>query len=207
MTPAEIDTVLSSITFGYPFKAWGMQARRPPEANTWWLYYGAPSGTYTVEIHCHPPHRDGGTPIERGLVNSVYVPHGATREQLIELVFKCARDLVLHELDEAWHVDGVRCRDPHLVLSPQVTAPPPRHPPESGAAQRGRKMHEMSFDAYAGGMGGAFFESAYEYKSYGFVPAPIPDPTTRKGQRQQLNGFLNQLNRKADRRAQQRSTR
>lgn len=58
----------------------------------------------TVEV----PDRDTGEP--RAFRHRLAVPSG----DFLTFVRRAVRAVWVHELDEAWHVDGVRAREPHF---------------------------------------------------------------------------------------------
>lgn len=70
------------------------------------------------------PDRDTGKPIE--LMNEVPVPHyflegSVTYEddEVRRWLHDSVNDLLTHELNEAWHIAGVRVFDPHLPRRPR----------------------------------------------------------------------------------------
>lgn len=72
--------------------------------------------TYSVTISVMVPDRDSGAP-KMVQFQDAFFHHGTAKmdraEQLIAHIRGRLRMLVLHEVDEAFHVGGVRTHDPH----------------------------------------------------------------------------------------------
>ncbi len=59
------------------------------------------------------PNRDGGGAIRVTHGFRVPLDPRIDDKRLLDLIYAEARRVFLHELDECFHVDGVRTRDPH----------------------------------------------------------------------------------------------
>ena len=73
---------------------------------------------YRLDVVTAVAERDTGEPttvtLSHELAACVVESYAADRrEVLLDFVYNALRGVLLHELDEAWHVDGVRVKDPH----------------------------------------------------------------------------------------------
>lgn len=70
-----------------------------------------------LTIAAKVPHRDTGVPItiksDARMVKMRFDESIDPKRELADWVYEVVRSLLLHELDEAFHVNGVRVRDPH----------------------------------------------------------------------------------------------
>lgn len=62
-------------------------------------------------VDAMPPDRDSGEP--RHVRHARRIPLNLTDDEFIGFVYFSLREVYTHELDEAFHVDGKRSRDPH----------------------------------------------------------------------------------------------
>ena len=60
------------------------------------------------------PDRDTGETINLGGIRCEAAPAGLSEPELIAWVYREIEEHVLHELREAFHVDGVRVLNPHV---------------------------------------------------------------------------------------------
>lgn len=104
-----VEALAKRITLGYPFQAWG-----PKIAVVRLQPYMA-----VIQVSLRDtPHRDTGLRgqgiVYTATLDGEWLDH--CKDPLTELqrqVYRLLKELVLHELDEAFKVDGVRVYDPH----------------------------------------------------------------------------------------------
>jgi hypothetical protein len=78
------------------------------------MVVGGPSGI-VVKVRSVVPHRDTMVPITVDLGQTVTLANALVMSDahIVDLVYGLMRTVVVHELDEAFLVDGKRVRDPH----------------------------------------------------------------------------------------------
>ncbi len=64
-------------------------------------------------IIMHVPDRETGHHRRQFYEMPLYLEVFEDEQDVLTVMFEAARSAFLHELDECWHVDGVRTRDPH----------------------------------------------------------------------------------------------
>lgn len=191
MTRDEFREVLGSVSFGYPFKAWKMRVYM----SVGYFYH---SDDFRFRLECWVPHRDTGRsdlPLESSYSWPPYAAQHLTREEVIAAVYSKAKELVLHELDEAWHVDGYRCADPHSP-NPKVVPPKREPPPPPPKFYDHDEYNLFRFSNYTG--------SAFESLTVTEVD-PVEKTVTYSSApatpKKQNRAFLDSLNKKFDRRS------
>jgi len=70
----------------------------------------APGGV-SVVVSSVVAERDDGTAMPLALAR--FVPDGGEDASVFDAIYSAILGMLLHELNEAWHIDGVRVRDPH----------------------------------------------------------------------------------------------
>lgn len=76
-------------------------------------------GQEVIHITEHVLERDSGEPIVLGGMPCGRPPKDATDDEIVFWIYEQVQRHVLHELAEAFHVDGVRMLDPHVVGEPR----------------------------------------------------------------------------------------
>lgn len=113
MTSTELEALVKTLSVGPSFAS--LKLRFVAEYNPWSGGLG--------DVECYVPDRETG--IDKYVSIGVELSLSMSKEEVVEKMYQKTKELVLHELDENFRVDGKLLHDPHprIVFVP----PPPRY--------------------------------------------------------------------------------